>query len=125
MTTYIRVPAGTYVLGDPCYAVPDELWDAACDASQCFRRPTARVSYEGTEYVVLGFITAYGDGMYKGSNGRTYPVDAGLIGLVPIGLCRDEAERRPADVVTFAKSTLCTNTGGRMTFGEIVIDTTE
>lgn len=34
--------------------------------------------------------TAYGDGQYEGSDGRSYSVDAGIIGAIPLALIEDE-----------------------------------
>jgi hypothetical protein len=90
-------------IGDPCYVIPDELWDCAC-----------KQIYAGTEHEVnhiihfkydylkeagvseamlvsclsqkLAFIqcgTMYGDGRYYGFGSSTYPVDAGCLAAVP------------------------------------------
>lgn len=121
----VLVPEGQYVLGDPCYAVPDDLWNDLLDSCQFFSFPIGLVQKKGESFVyhVLGFSTAYGDGCYEGSNGRQYPVDAGLIGLVPIQLA-EEGSYEQGDVLTFTKPTICASNGkGELKFGNVVIDT--
>jgi hypothetical protein len=115
----VTVPAGQYVLGDPCYAVPYEDWDGLLTSCDFFRNPIGSVG----AFKVLAFGTQWGDGCYAGSNGKEYPVDAGLIGLVPIELVEDLTEHHD-NIVTFNKSTVCsTNGDGKLRFGHIVIDT--
>lgn len=117
----LTVPAGKYYLGDPCYTVPTELWDELLDSCDCFNYETGKVN----GYTVYAFGTAYGDGVYLGSDGHEYPVDAGLIGLVPVELNpKPMYAADPFTVVEFDVDTLCFNQGGYMTFGNISIDTT-
>lgn len=115
--TTVLVPAGRYYLGDPCYCF-DKSWHDLLDTCDTFNQPIGKV---GTRSI-LGFRTAYGDGLFTGSDGRQYGVDAGLIGLVPHGA----QERRPVKLsrtITFKEETLCKNEFGKMTFGDIVINT--
>ncbi len=56
----------------------------------------------GLEVAVAG--TAYGDGRYLGSDGAEFPVDADVIGLVPLELVSRERSRRAAGS---AKSSRC------------------
>ena len=118
----VIVPAGSYVLGDPCYVVPDDKWDElllSCDYFQ--ESPIGKVD----GYHVLGFSTQFGDGLYMDNTNREYPVDAGLIGLVPLEFAQIEASKFfPTHVVTFDKETLCTRkANGVLTFGSYSIDT--
>lgn len=116
----VIVPAGKYVLGDPCYAVPDELWEDLLDRCDCFvGNPVGTVK----GHSVLGFSTAYGDGCYVGSDWFEYCVDAGLIGLVPYTLAEGKCWKGLSRVLEFNEDTVCTNDGGVMTFGDVVIDT--
>lgn len=119
--TSVVVPAGTYVLGDPCYSVPDEHWDALLESCDYFMDvPVGHVN----GFDVLGFSTKYGDGTYKGSDGKSYPVDAGMIGLVPIEFAVDkDGASDGRSVVTFNHPTTCTVNDGVLKFGSIVIDT--
>lgn len=34
----------------------------------------------------------YGDGAYEGSNGLVFPVDAGVIGVLPLELCKENRD---------------------------------
>lgn len=120
----VRVPAGEYYLGDPCYAVPDEHWMALLESCDYFNDPVGKVA--GHE--VLAFHTAHGDGTYQDDDGNKYPVDAGLIGLVPVGLTdettRGEMERAGCSrLVTFSRPVLCRQNNGLLVFGPIEIET--
>lgn len=118
----VTVPPGAYLLADPCYAVPAELWEELLESCNYFETPVGNV--QGRQ--VLAFPTAYGDGSYVGSDGFTYGVDSGLIGLTPLSLV-PEHERAPLStlgaVVTLVVPTLCTWREGLMTFGALRIDT--
>jgi hypothetical protein len=73
------------------------------------------------KFPVLAFGTKWGDGSYRGTDGRVYDVDAGLIGLVPVELVKNLAEHT---ILVLNKDTLCVNDGsGKLTFGHITIDT--
>jgi hypothetical protein len=56
-----------------------------------------------------------------------YPVDAGLIGLVPVELLGSDVHNLRGDlskIVTFDKPTKCSSNGdGKLRFGHITIDT--
>lgn len=99
-STQVEVPAGVYVMGDPCYSIPYETPDGrnpwlgllhSCDFFQ--DKPVGSVSVDGKEVKVAAFGTAYGDGYYAADvidrakietdDSVYFPVDAGLIGLVP------------------------------------------
>jgi hypothetical protein len=101
--TRVTVPAGTYVVGDPCYTVPGDAWMAWLEASD-YDIPgryhvlaayvtTTTLTKTGKErtrkHLCVGISTAYGDGCYEDAEGREYAVDAGLIGLVPAGVFTD------------------------------------
>jgi len=77
---HVVVPAGKYVLGDPCYSVPDEDWETLLHSCDYFNKPIGTVG----DVQVLAFQTMYGDGEYEDSRGNKHSVDAGLIGLVPL-----------------------------------------
>lgn len=93
--------APTHFIGDPCYvlhtieaggAYNDELWvKSFCEALEKAEKQegfTGHFEYMGHPIFVHG--TAHGDGSYEGSDGRTYPVDAGIIGAIPVELIEDE-----------------------------------
>jgi hypothetical protein len=118
----VIVPKGSYVIGDPCYAVPDEDWDALLESCNYFQNPIGYVKRNFTHKVfVLAFGTKWGDGSYRGTDGNEYGVDAGLLGLVPVELLEDLSDH---EVVNFSKDTLCIDDGsGKLKFGHITIDT--
>jgi len=73
-------------IGDPCYAMKDEVYDGCwCDKNGA---KDGEFSFGGVSFAIGG--TAYGDGDYQGSNGFSFPVDAGCIGAIPIELCDPE-----------------------------------
>ena len=117
----VIVPKGSYVIGDPCYAVPDGDWLPLLQSCNYFEDPVGTVKDETRHFSVLAFGTKWGDGSYLGSDGNVYPVDAGLIGLVPVEMVEDIAEHT---IVEFKRDTLCVNDGsGKLKFGHITIDT--
>ena len=81
---HVLMPAGEYWVGDPCYAVPDERWMEWLEAADYENQDRYLVA-ELDGQPVLGINTAYGDGVFYDVVGDEYPVDAGLIGLTPVG----------------------------------------
>jgi len=113
------MPPGRYYIGDPCYSFNDHAtWLKVLGASEYFDLP-----YEQDGLTAIAFNTAYGDGTYLDQDGREYPVDAGMIGLVPV----DMADCKPTGVyeLIFTEPQKCYAEGGTLHFGEIVIKTGE
>lgn len=90
MTT-IKVKAGTYYIGDPCYCFgnKNDTWDDLISAMFPDTDATNPIPIVGD--VQIAVFTLEGDGEYSGNidyNGVTkkfeFPVDASLIGLVPV-----------------------------------------
>jgi hypothetical protein len=90
-------PPGIYYLSDICYSMDDKLYDELWGKQHNYN--TGFYSNGKDHFAV--FHTAYGDGCYKGSDGESYGVDAGVIGIVserlfkaegPYGGTRIEAE---------------------------------
>jgi len=121
----VEVPAGSYILGDPCYVVPDSEWMELLESCNYFGNPIGTFSRGTDNYYIVAFGTRWGDGCYRGTDGNSYPVDAGLIGLVPVEVVGSEALRDDlCTVVTFDKPTKCGTDGdGKLRFGHITIDT--
>lgn len=130
----VWVPAGKYLIGDPCYAVPDgprednakDMWSEAGESCGWWdASPVATVKVQGKEYNILGFGTAWGDGTYRGSDGFEYSVDAGLIGLVPLEIAdtKKYGDQEVNRVIEFDRETLCINNEGDMYFGNLRINT--
>lgn len=118
----VIVPAGSYVLGDPCYCFPDrQVWMSLLESCNCFENPTGKVS----GYSVFAFSTKYGYGVYYDQFRNSYPIDAGLIGLVPVALIDFMGVKQPEGtiVVEFSEDTICSNQDGVLVFGNYDIDT--
>lgn len=79
---------GIYYFGDICYALKEALYDGIWGKSGyedgVFDTPQGR-------FVVAG--TAHGDGVYFGSDHKKYPVDAGVLGIVPATLWKAEQSK--------------------------------
>lgn len=138
--TVLNFPAGTYYIGDPCYAFQGSDWDKILAESDFF-------SNEGKTQNMWAGSTAYGDGTYNDQFGNEYPVDAGLIGIMPIEMCNfgdirwendqwiderricrangEKFEFKPGNVVTFDQdfSVSYDYENGDFEFGHISIKT--
>lgn len=72
-------PAGKYYIGDLCYVLGEENYESTvCDGADGF--------HTNGKHVIGYFGTAYGDGCYQDTKGRSYGVDAGIIGIAPAAL---------------------------------------
>lgn len=79
----MEMPGGEYYIGDPCYVIDESLWSKFCTMiDDC--DDGAVFEFEGHQVFVCS--TNYGDGTYKDQMQRQYPVDAGIIGAIPIAL---------------------------------------
>jgi hypothetical protein len=135
--TLVAVSAGRYFVGDPCYPFPnngpdDGQWHRLLDTCDYFQgAPVGTVTVKGQTFPVLGFSTAYGDGGYPGTDGVTYSVDSGTLGLVPMALVEafvretdDEWLSRLGSIVEFPEGFIAKREGeGKITLGSIVIET--
>lgn len=122
----VMLPAGAYIIGDPCYNVPDAQWGRVLDESDFFGGQCwATFEREsGGEGLVVAFSTMHGDGEYRDGAGRKYGVDAGLIGIIPaIDVDPSKFDPRIAHLVQFDSPVFCRSRDGVITFGFIDIDT--
>jgi hypothetical protein len=79
----MKLPAGTYYIGDPCYVMSNKEWS---DILKPFWESEGELQkHNNHPYFMAG--TAYGDGEYKDNHGDYYGVDAGLLGAIPAALC--------------------------------------
>lgn len=114
----IRMPAGEYYIGDPCYVISEwdeflePMWDANGESA---------FLWKGRECVV--FSTAYGDGCYEDRDGYSYPVDAGCIGAVPVELCNGDHPSTAGNVFMFREDWDAKTDGETLRFGTHVIPT--
>jgi hypothetical protein len=135
---------GKYYLGDPCYALSDERYAQLLDLIGC--NDTARAILHGSVLEgefnlpdgprLVVFNTLWGDGIYAGSDGREYMVDAGCIAAIPWELVDpvkmatnglENWEPTNMSLVSgpwYATSDCNRSTGdGTLTFGHVRIDT--
>ena len=100
------LPAGTYYVGDPCYAIPDEWWQDVLENTGYLGLYASRESmaapvwtpYDGDRFGMWNYkgfaigaaSTKHGDGTYKDQNGNCYGVDSGTLGAVPIEMISSE-----------------------------------
>ncbi len=114
------MPAGTYWVGDPCYAIDEqEDWMALLNDAEFFAEKTIAKA-NGMTIAAVG--TAYGDGCYVGSDGFEYGVDAGLLGVVPVA----DWAKDPGDLmrkVTFDEPFTVSTDGENVLIGSILIPT--
>ena len=79
----INVKNGFYI-GDLCYALDkkiyDEVWGGNNYEDGRYTDPETKA-----EFAMVG--TAFGDGEYDSSDGVTFPVDAGIIGVADLAIC--------------------------------------
>lgn len=131
----VSLPAGTYVIGDPCYMVSDDdewmRWLHQSGAMTRLDRDEAYVAYGSHGNVMVGFPTGYGDGVYEVKrNGETLqpaPVDAGLLGIAPLAMFPDGKLPRWVQTVHFTNPVQClvdtSNKGHVVQFGDVSIIT--
>ena len=77
-----------FFVGDICYVLSDALYRGVWGEKHEYQDGTFSDPKTGLLVAVAG--TYLGDGCYNGSDDSMYPVDAGVIGLVPLELVDDE-----------------------------------
>lgn len=121
-TTRFKAPAGTYYIGDLCYALSDEIYDKIFGL---YEYESGIYKHTNGKDFFLVDQTSYGDGCYTGSDGKEFCVDAGIIGICPTSLAEKDCDG--GHIYTFTTDFLCTCREGRFTFtGEnkqLIIDT--
>jgi hypothetical protein len=89
-----KMPAGVYYVGDPCYVLSERFgysWDDVLKKTDYFESSWSGVyEYDGVKMFVSS--TAYGDGTYRDSEGRSYDVDAGLLCCILLDTLTEEAQ---------------------------------
>ena len=91
-----RLSAGTYVITDPCYVFPDEMWSDLCDKIFCREDDMGEGKKECPDTGVIEMDghkiwwgqTTHGDGSYAvrvhGSKVGEFGVDAGMFAIFPV-----------------------------------------
>lgn len=118
----VTIPPGRYVIGDPCYSVPDDRWMEWLEAADYTEVGRGVLYAEIDGHHVVGVSTAHGDGGYESSEGHSLGVDAGLIGLVPEAFAENNTSSE-FDVVEFTEPVTCRYDNGVIHLGHIEIDT--
>ena len=135
----ITVPAGTYVLGDPCYNIYGsdsngiDRWDGWLERVGIGDIMAAEVP--GSDHVVVAFSTSHGDGCWvlRESGVKTQlkiAADAGMIGLIPVAYIQEQGQvisgldQNIVQVVHFNRTTRChIKKDGTLVFGRFSIQT--
>jgi hypothetical protein len=152
------LPSGFYFLCDPCYVLKGygrnppyafgEQWSEVLEQTNYFGDGGLfEYKEQDRTHKMVVYPTAYGDGTYYDQYGNEFGVDAGLIGLVPVGATDFEVSfeisseltiylrgdspkfhKFDADGITvllcwFPEDIQCQNKGGVLHFGHHVIDT--
>lgn len=120
----VTMPAGEYYVGDPCYAVKADDWLPWLKDADFETPGIVYLLAEIEGKAVLGITTAYGDGEYNGTDGNSYTVDAGLIGVTPVSIS-DEGAGPGLQKVAFESAFICSYKEGLITIGHIEINTDE
>jgi len=131
MSNKMVMPAGKWWIGDPCYVFPHKgpmanKWDELLAEVDFFDNSYGEL--DNGKIKVWAASTAYGDGRYVGSNGKAFPVDAGLIGIVPQETV-DYLGKTDNDLdylglfIEFNESFIVESNNGLFHFGHIEIDT--
>lgn len=103
----VTTEQGLYI-GDPCYVINEEDWSDFVDEYRIARK-AGFTHFKFKGFTVGVTRTAHGDGSYTGTDGYSYSVDAGLLGVVPLELVEDKekSERLGRIIeVSFLKSRL-------------------
>lgn len=115
-------PPGKYYIGDLCYVLNDKIYDTIY-GGRGYEDGLYMKKYSNDFFFVAG--TAYGDGSYRGSDGKSFGVDAGIIGICPAS-CMDHDDGG-GHTYTFLESVECKFRGGVFSFisgfNHLTIDT--
>jgi len=116
--------AGKYYIGDLCYVMHPE-WDEFCSLTISGNNVLDGEFNlkDGRRFAT--FTTKWGDGTYKDEQGRSYGVDAGLIGCIAVeDITPSELENlKDGHVVEFVQDFSTFSAGGIIRIGSICIDT--
>ena len=118
-------PPGEYYIGDLCYVLGDEVYDTIFGGLGGYN--SGLYKEKGSERFFLVDNTAYGDGLYYGTDGKEFGVDAGIIGICPKSACKKNDGG--GKFYTFKDPVKCKFGGGKFEFCsghiQLVIDTAE
>ena len=81
----IEVKNGLYI-GDLCYVLSDSVYYGVWDEKYHFENGAYTDPETGLQFAMVS--TKYGDGEYVDDADNEYPVDAGIIGICDLDLCK-------------------------------------
>jgi len=119
-------PAGRYYIGDLCYCNAlgkhDDRWDRICKMMfpDGNRDDPGTHTIDGIEFWY--HCTAYGDGEYDSNSRYTFPVDAGIIGIVSAAVAESEGSYG-GHIIEFARPFQPYYANGTFYIGHLEIDT--
>ena len=74
-------PPGRYFIGDLCYALEDSIYESIFGG---FEYEQGFYKQKNSNHFFLVANTYFGDGLYTGSDGKEFGVDAGVISILPV-----------------------------------------
>jgi hypothetical protein len=110
--TFHTVPAGTYYIGDLCYALGDDVYERIFGGIGGYDDGLYVNNKNPNEFFMTAG-TSFGDGLYAGSDGNDYAVDAGIIGITPMF---SEKDCMGGHIHTFNTPVRCSMKNGRFRF---------
>lgn len=108
--TMIKLPAGSYYIGDPCYVIDRAKWGALIDQNPGVVMGVTDKAIDFEGHKLWMHKTRYGDGGYYDQHGAEYSVDSGLLAAVPLVLCERTGWERLGCVVHPSKTFSCSFT---------------
>ena len=121
----MTMPAGEYYIGDLCYVMHDE-WDEFCKLTISGNRVLDGEFNLADGRRFATFTTKWGDGNYFDEDGKSYDVDAGLIGCIKlddIDLTNKDNFLAGGRVVEFVQPFSTFKAGSVIRIGNVVIET--
>lgn len=114
------LPAGEYVITDPCYAWSNDRYAKILNDTK-FLSPDGVFTERDSGRQFAIFSTDHGDGVYQDNLGNSYSVDAGCIGCIPAEIV-DKLEPWMA-VIKFENNFDVSSNNGVIYYGHISINT--
>ena len=113
-----KLPAGKYVVADPCYVLSESAYNDLLDSGDWNGE---QKSSFGGEHGIWILPTAHGDGRYDGSNGHEFPVDSGHIAIIAVAPEYFNANWKSYSTFDVAKPFACqVDEDGVMNFGNFL-----
>lgn len=100
-------PPGKYYIGDLCYVLGDQVYDKVY-GGQGYE--SGLYTHADGKHFFLVDNTAYGDGIYLGSDDKEFTVDAGILGITPV--CCMEKNDGGGQIYTFTEPVECSFRNG-------------